>query len=156
LVVANSDVVSSSRLVDAPAGEIFGFLSDLENHWELADRFIEVLSLERRNDGPAYGGQVRMRGPLGIRRTVTTRVVETAPVTLMRGTAELAGGGRAGVSWSLGAEEGGTRVRLTAELERSSTLDRVLLAAGGRAWLERRFDAILATLAARLEGGRKE
>ena len=43
-----------------------------------------------------------------------------------------------------------TRVRLEATVEQASPLDRVLLAAGGRRWLERRFAAILQTLERRV------
>jgi hypothetical protein len=143
-------VVTASRLVRAPRMDVFEFLRHLENHWLLADRFIEVLELERSLDGSAHGGRVRMRGPLGLRRTATTRVTATDSDCEISGTAELAGGTRARVSWSL-ADEGATitRVSLGAEVERAVRIDRLLLQLGGRRWVAGRFAAILDRLALR-------
>jgi uncharacterized protein YndB with AHSA1/START domain len=126
---------------------LFDFLSDLENHWLLTDRFVEVLELDRESlDRPAHGGRVRVHGPFGLRRTVVTRVVEVDQPSLIAGTAALGPGTLALVSWTLRPDGEGTRVRLAARLERASTVDRLLLAAGGRAWMRRRFARILATL----------
>jgi hypothetical protein len=136
-----------ARQVPGSADEIFDFLSDLGNHWLLADRFIEVLRLDREPGGEVHGGKVRMRGPLGIRRTAVTRVIDQERATMMSGTAELAGGTRARVTWSFGSNGDVTLVRLSTDVERAGALDRLLLALGGRAWLRRRFAAILDTLA---------
>jgi hypothetical protein len=67
----------------------------------------------------------------------------------MSGTAELSGGTRAHVSWTLTPEGDSARVHLAASVERATLSDRVMLAVGGRTWLRRRFAAILATLARR-------
>jgi uncharacterized protein YndB with AHSA1/START domain len=131
------------RLVRSDPEELFGFLSDLENHWLLADRFIDVLELDGH---PARGGRVRMRGPLGARRTVVTRVLEVLPDTRISGTAQIGARTLAHVSWTLVGVDGGTRVELVARLERASLLDRVLLAAGGESWMRRRLERILAGL----------
>jgi polyketide cyclase/dehydrase/lipid transport protein len=120
-------------------------LHDLDNHWLLADRFIEVVHL----DGAGEGGKVRLRGPLGLGRTVTTRVVTAEPASSIVGTAGLSGGTQATVRWTLTPAEGGTLVELAAFVERAGTLDRLLLAAGARRWLRRRFSSILARLAQR-------
>ena len=62
--------IAAERVVAAPPRAVFSFLADLENHWLLTDRFVEVLTLERPADGgPAHGGTVRMRGPFGLGRT---------------------------------------------------------------------------------------
>jgi hypothetical protein len=124
---------------------LFDFLSNLENHWLLADRFVRVLALDRL-DGRARGGRVRVHGPVGLRRTVVTRLVEVDPPDLIAGTAALGPRTLALVSWTLRADGEGVRVRLAASLERASPVDRLLLAAGGRAWMRRRFAKILATL----------
>jgi hypothetical protein len=56
------------------------------------------------------------------------------------------------VTWTLGLDGGtSTVVTLSAKVEQASPLDRLLLAGGGRAWLESRFERILATLAERFE-----
>jgi hypothetical protein len=130
---------------------VFDFLSDLGNHWRLASRFVEVVELDRSNpDGPCDSGIVRLRGPLGLRRTATTKVTAARPPRLMIGTAEVAGGTRARVSWTLARRLGETRVRLSAEVDCPSSLDRLLLALGGRRWLEHRFRETLASLATEL------
>jgi hypothetical protein len=107
--------------------------------WAVTDRFVKVLDLNETGDG----GRVRLRGPLGLRRVVTTRVVASKAPRLLIGTAEIGTGTRARVSWSLAEHRGETRVLLAAAVERASTLDRLLLRAGGLRWLQRRFEATL-------------
>jgi Polyketide cyclase / dehydrase and lipid transport len=145
--------MSATHFVDAPRAQVFDYLLDLENHWQLADRFIEVLELERSPgrspEGLVHGGRVRMHGPLGMRRTATTRVLTTDPQHSISGTAELAGGTRARVMWRLWDDRGGTQVELSAELERAGALDRLLLALGGRRWLRGHFASTLETLGRR-------
>ena len=69
----------------------------------------------------------------------------------MHGTAELSGGTLARVAWELSQDRsGGTAVRLSAQVERATAADRLLLALGGRGWMRRRFDAILERLEAQV------
>lgn len=138
--------VEAVALVPAPPEAVFAFLDDLGNHWIVADRFVEVVDLHSPACGPAAGGRVRLRGPLGVRRTVTTRVVASKAPRLLIGTAEIGTGTRARVSWALAEHRGSTRVRLAAGVERATRLDRMLLAIGGRRWLRARFEATLAGL----------
>jgi hypothetical protein len=139
--------------VGASPPDVFLFLADLENHWLLVDRFVEVLTLERPpGGGPARGGTVRMRGPLGLGRTVRTRVVEATPAKVIAGTASVGERTEARVRWTLTPSPRGTRVRLEATVERVGRAEWVLLAAGGRRWLDRRFTSILQTLARRVPG----
>ncbi len=133
----------------APQDEVFRFLAQLENHWGLADRFIEVVTLDRAADGRAIGARVRIRGRLGFHRTATTRVLAADTPQLMVGTAETGRRTRAFVRWKLRETDGGTRVRLEATIDRSGALDSLVLLLGGRAWLERRFGAVLQRLAQR-------
>jgi hypothetical protein len=106
---------------------------------------VEVVALEGE---PPDRAVVRLRGPLGLRRTVHTRVTATRSPRLLIGVAEM-GDTRALVSWTLAGRLGQTRVRLAAEVEHASALDRLLLALGGRAWLQRRFAFGLERLAER-------
>jgi hypothetical protein len=145
--VTSDGEIRASRLVDAAREEAFEFLADLENHWRLADRFIEVLTLECNAGAPAHGGRVRIRGPFGVRRTAVTRVLAFDPPQQMVGLAELGRGTRAFVRWKLSGGAGGTRVALEATVDRLGWLDRLLLDLGGRAWLERRFRSVLDRLA---------
>jgi Polyketide cyclase / dehydrase and lipid transport len=138
--------IRASRLVEAPQDELFDFLANLDNHWRLADRFIDVLALERDADGRADGGRVRMRGPLCVRREAATQVLAADPPQQMLGMAEVGRRTRGFVRWKLRGEEDGTHVRLEATIDRVGWLDWVLLVLGGRAWLERRFDALLGRL----------
>ena len=135
--------ITASGVVPASPEAVFRFLSKLENHWHLADRWIDVVEL---NDG---SGRVRMHGPLGLRRTAKTIVLDAEPDHLMHGTAELSGGTRALIGWELNEDANGTGVRLSAVIEHAALPDRVLLTLGGRRWMEHRFAAILATLAQR-------
>ena len=87
--------IEATALVPAPPEEVFEFLSDLSNHWRLVDRYVEVISLTGPDGGPPDSGVVRLRGPLGVRRTVHTRVTAAHSPRLIIGTAELGPGTRA-------------------------------------------------------------
>jgi hypothetical protein len=138
----NPDPIEADGLVPARREAVFAFLADLANHWALADRWVEVVSLTPAHDG----GRVTVRGPLGLRRTVDTRVDDVEPPARIGGTARL-GRTRAAVRWELRPEPRGTRVNLVATVLAAGPIDRVLLAAGGRAWLRRRFTVTLSHLA---------
>jgi uncharacterized protein YndB with AHSA1/START domain len=138
--------VNATRLIKADQERVFEFLSDLSNHWQLADGAISVVSV-----APGDGGRVRMRGPLGVRRTVDTSVEVVDPPRAIAGSAAIGYRTHARVSWTLVPLADGTQVELTAQVERAAPLDRLLLAAGGRVWLEGRFRLILGTLAERFE-----
>lgn len=135
---------SATADVDVPAGRLFGFLADLGNHWRLASRWIEVVTLQPAT-GPAEGATVRLSGPLGLSRTVQTRV-ETAvdPLTIC-------GHGRSGrthadVTWRLHDLGEHARVTVRVTLVRAELRDRVVWSIGGRAWLARRLRQTLADL----------
>jgi uncharacterized protein YndB with AHSA1/START domain len=132
--------VEATRVVRATPEAVFHFLSELENHWALAGRWVEVVALEDST------GRVRIRGPLGLRRTASTKVIDAEPNRVMHGVAELSGGTRARIAWELSEEADGTSVRLSAEVDHATLPDRILLALGGRTWMARRFDAILVRL----------
>ncbi len=137
--------IEAAALIPAPPEEVFEFLCDLANHWRLAGRHLTVVSLSDGGDG----GVVRINGPLGMRRTARTQVTASRQPRLMIGIAELEGGTRARVSWTLAGRMNQTRVRLAADVEHASALDRLLLALGGRLWMRRVFRHALARLAQR-------
>ena len=132
--------IEAERVVAATPEAVFTFLSNLENHWKLTGRWVEAVVLEDSN------GRVRIHGPLGLRRTARTTVVDASPCHVIHGTAELSGGTVARVAWELGEDAGGTEVRLSAEVDHATLPDRLLLALGGRVWMARRFEAILERL----------
>ena len=108
--------LEATAIVPFSREELFDYLADLENHWALADRFIEVVDLNREATelglGPATGGRVRMRGPLGISRTARTRVLAADAPSDIFGSAQLGRRTLAIVSWTLVDHGEGTLVRL--------------------------------------------
>ena len=138
-------IISAETLVPAPAEQVFAFLADLDDHWLLAGRFIEVVALEGA-PGQRRGGRVRIHGPLGVRRTVATAVERVEPPTAISGTASIGSATEASVEWLLAEHLSGTRVQLSAEVLRATPFDSAVLALGGAWWLQRRFDEILAVL----------
>ena len=137
--------VHATRSVAADVSDVFAFLADLENHWLLADRFVEVVELA----GPARartGGRVRVRGPFGLHRTATISIDPARPMNEVRGSAELSGGTVARVRWLLRPVDQHTVVTLGATIEEARRLDRVLLRAGGLAWMGKRFEGALEAL----------
>jgi hypothetical protein len=133
--------------------EAFHFLDRLENHWLVADRFVDLVSVSLEGSAPAAsGGSVVIRAPLGLRRTAVTQVVRKEPPHLIEGTAAVGPATRANVRWLLEPDAGGSRVRLEAVVTRAGALDRLALRLGGRLWLARRFRVTLARLKLLLEG----
>ena len=145
--------IEATAVVPATPEEVFEFLSDLSNHWRLVDRYVEVISLSGQPGRPPDQGVVRLRGPLGVHRTVRTRVTASHSPRLIIGIAELGEETRARVSWTLASRRGQTGVRLAAEVESAAFWDRLLLALGGRAWLRQRFAFGLERLAELMPAG---
>jgi hypothetical protein len=90
-----------------------------------------------------------MRGPLGLGRVARTRVLEATPpnpVARLRGSAEMAGGTRGHVEWTIEPAGNGSRVTLSAVPEELGPLDAVLLRMGGWRWLERVLSSAVARL----------
>ncbi|HEX8207592.1 MAG TPA: SRPBCC family protein [Solirubrobacteraceae bacterium] len=134
-------MVSHDSLVAAPPDEVFAYLADFPRHWNLLPGVVDVVEADDT------GALLRLHGPLGVRRTVRTRVTRAHPPLELAGRARTADGSVAVVRWALSPVGGQTRVRLSAEVERTSKLDRALLAMGGERWLDR----ALARAVARLE-----
>ena len=129
-----------------PPDVVFEFLSDLRNHWRLEPHFLELDGMS------ADGGVVRVKGPLGISRVARTRVVGAERPRLLRGVAELGRGTIGAVRWEITpAVPGTSQVQFSAVVERASTLDRVLLACGGRWWLNRIVQVAVERLGAVLD-----
>ena len=83
------------------------------------------------------GSRVRVQGPLGLSRIAQTKVVAAEPPSTLRGSAAVGRSTQGAVRWEIAPTPGGSEVTFTARVERASLLDRLLLAAGGRRWLER-------------------
>jgi uncharacterized protein YndB with AHSA1/START domain len=134
--------VEASVVIPAPAQELYERLSVLENHWDLADRWVEVVSL----NGGGDGGVVELRGPFGLSRTFRTTVNRLDPPRLIEGTARIGQDTVGRVSWTLAGGGDGTEVTLRAQLVTASAPDRAIWNLGGRQWLEGRLRATLERL----------
>ena len=142
--------LSAERALRHLPEQVYAFLAELENHWHLDDR---LLRLERLDHG-AHGSRIVIGGPLGLRRTARIRLTESAPTRRVVGTAEVGRRTQARVTWTITPQGGGSRVSVQATVLRAGALDRLLLAAGGRWWMRRRFARVLEQLARALDAGR--
>ena len=123
------------------------FLSDLSNHVLLAPDSVEVLSLDRRPSGGEHA-IVRLRGPLGIRRTASTELAPPVKANTISGWARIGRRTLASVSWTIRGDGDGARVALRATVESAARFDALALRLGGRRWLAGHFAAALDRLAA--------
>jgi uncharacterized protein YndB with AHSA1/START domain len=124
-------VIAASRTISAPPERVFDFLSDLHNHWRLEPHLVELEHLDPDGDG----GRVRLRGPFGLGRTALTRVEKGVPGSRLRGRADIGRGTVGRVAWDIEPAGGGSRVALSAVVERAGLLDRLILGLGGRRYL---------------------
>ena len=131
--------VVARRHVARPRGELFAVLAHLPGHWQLAGRWVEPLEL--RDDG----GVVRVRGPLGLHRTIATTLTDVREPECVAGEAQI-GTTRARIEWLLEADGDGTLVTLRAQVLDAGPLDRALLALGGARWMQGRFGSTLERL----------
>lgn len=138
--------IIAAGTVGAPPAAAFAFLSDLRNHWRLTGRWISLEGLAGPANGPT-GGTVQLRGPLGIRRTVHTSVLEADPATGVHGRARIGRRTEATVHWQIepGLDQT-ARVTLRAEVLRLSWPDRLILLSFGGGWLAERFGETIARL----------
>ncbi len=134
----------ASADVRAPVEDVFGFLADLGNHWRLASRWIEVVTLDRAGER-ADRATVLLSGPLGLARTVRTRVDSLTPPSAIHGFGT-SGRTDAGVSWTLSPAAEATRVSVEVRLIRASATDRAIWLCFGRAWLARRLQLTVSGL----------
>jgi len=131
--------VRARRRVNRSAADLYAQLADLRGHWDLAGRWVEPLELNHD------GGVVRVRGPLGLHRTIRTRLTELRPDECVAGEASI-GHTRALISWLLEPDGAGTYVTPEARVLDASVFDRALLALGGARWMQGRFAATLKRL----------
>ncbi len=138
--------LSAAATISAPPERVFNYLRHLDRHWALTGP--RAVPLRAQDDGDGY--VLRLRGPVGIRRTVRTRIVSLRQPALLVGRVEAGPRTRATLSWSITRCPGGSRVVLAARTQSLGWGDRLLLAAGGRWWLARTLRGALRSLQARL------
>lgn len=155
----SAHTITVTRQLPAPADQLFVRLCDLDAHRNLAAPHIDVVRL-RGPRGARTGGEVELRGPLGIRIRATTAVRAARFPRELTGTAATGRGTTATMRWEL--EPAGSRTVATARLvvQPRGTLHRLLLLAGGRPWLRRRLATAIERLAAaapaRVAAGERE
>lgn len=144
--------IEAEAVVPASPEAVFDYLARLDHHWQLMDGSVDVVSLDGDGEAGPDRAVVRLHGPLGVRRTVHTRVLEVEHPRLLRGRAGIGhrvDGRRVTegeVLWTLEPDGEDTRVHLSATVRSASLGDRIVLALGGRAWLRARFRSALAAL----------
>ena len=131
--------IAAQRRVERPREELYAQLADLRGHWQLAGRWVQPLVLDHD------GGVVRVRGPLGVHRTITTRLTELRAPECVAGEAT-SRGTRAAIRWLLEADGTATVVTLSADVLAAGPVDRLLLNAGGARWMRGRFASTLERL----------
>lgn len=122
--------------------EVYAFLARLENHWRLNDEYLRMESV--RSD--RRGATISVRGPGGLRRTALTEVTTARAPHRFGGTVTTSTRTRAGAWWTIEPNASGARVSLSAAIAPRGIVDRILLALGGRWWLERRCARVVARL----------
>lgn len=143
--------ISARTALPVGPAEAFAFLSRPHNHRRLATAKIRLRELDVSSDGDLEGARMTLRGPLWLRRPARTRLVSTRRPSHLAGTAQVGSGTHVEVRWDLLDPGDGTTVAtLTATVTRLATMERVLLACGGRAWVRRLFEATLERLATEL------
>jgi hypothetical protein len=147
--------IAATLEIGAPRCAIFAFLAKLENHAALGGGSVELLLME--SPSPTAGAAlVRLRGPLGIRRTASTAILRTQMPESITGRATIGPRTRAYVSWDIAPAPHGSAVTLRATVEAAALRDRLLLTFGGRWWLERRFAGALRSLSDQLTPGPRD
>jgi hypothetical protein len=143
-----AQIMAGSELHHAPQ-VVFDFLADLRNHALLAPGSVKLRARDLSAELPAQA-IVRLRGPLAIRPTATTAIVEATAPGVITGRDSIGKRTRASISWTIAGRRDHTSVTLRATAQDAGFLDGVLLRPGGRRWLQRRFADALACLAGQL------
>jgi hypothetical protein len=138
--------ITASAEIAAGPQTVFDFLADLRNHVLLAPDSVELRARELGSERAARA-IVRLRGPLSIRRTATTAIVDARAPSMIIGLATIGKRTRASISWAVRDRRDHSTVTLRVTVHQAGFLDGVLLRAGCRGWLQRRFADALARLA---------
>jgi hypothetical protein len=132
-----------TRTIAADGDALHALLCDPTNHWRLATGFAPVVDLQPASDRC----DARLRLPFGMCVPGSVQVKPSRRGRLL--TCEIRFGRRtvAWVAWILSPDRGTTEVDLSIQLESRSLVTRLALLLGGRRWIARRLDTVLATLA---------
>jgi hypothetical protein len=132
-----------TRIVAADGHALRAFLASPANQWRLATSFCDVVAVQ-----PAGKcGDARLRLPFGARMNAGIHVKASQSARVL--SAELSLGRRtvAWATWILTPDRGTTEIDLAVQFESRGLATRLVLLLGGRRWIARRLDMVLATLA---------
>jgi hypothetical protein len=144
-----AQITAASELHHAPQA-VFDFLADLRNHALLAPGWVELRSRDLGTELPVHA-IVRLRGPLAIRRTATTAIVDAREPAVIAGRARIGKRTRASISWTIAGQRYRTSVSLRVIVEETAFLDSVVLRLGGQRWLQKRLAHALVCLGDQLD-----
>jgi uncharacterized protein YndB with AHSA1/START domain len=148
--------ISVTRTVDAPREQVFRYLSDIANHAEFSDHYLDDFRLERlQSTGVGASASYRLDFPLGRQRGDTVITTLDAPhLVVLEGRAGRIGRIRTRAEYRLTeADHDMTQVEYRFETEPATQLDRLKEALGLRGWLRRAARRALAQMAHVLEEG---
>ena len=132
-----------TRTIAADGGALHALLCDPANQWRLATNFARVRTPQPADDRC----DARLRLPFGMRVPASLHVKPSRRGRVVR--CEIRFGHRtvAWATWILSPDRGTTEVDLSIQIESRSFVTRLVLLLGGRRWIARRLDTVLATLA---------
>ena len=152
------DPVSVSIIVARPREEVFAYLSDMANHLEFSDHFLDEFHLTRVNSvGAGAGARFRVKAPF---QRFSWAGVSLIDVEEPRRIVEAGRGGkfnrvRLMTVYTLEPHAGGTtKVELTTETEPATISDRIAESLGARGWTRRQNKRALRRLRSILEEGK--
>ena len=146
--------VSVSVTIDVPRERVFEYLSDVANHAEFSDHYLEEFRLERlesRGVGASISFRIGRRAQWG--EAVITALDAPYRIEFTGQTGRL---GRVGISAAYTLTPSGhrmTTVEYTVSTTPATRVDELREALGKRSWIRRRSRKALRRLAALLEGG---
>jgi uncharacterized protein YndB with AHSA1/START domain len=137
--------VRAARSIASPPERVFNLLETFDHHLDLVSERVE--RLERYQEGP----RVRLRGPLGVSRTVRTRLTYARRPESIVGRIDAGGRTRGTVRWSIQRSGAGSWVQVEGRAEALGWMDRLLAILGGRRWLNRSIELALERLDERVQ-----
>jgi uncharacterized protein YndB with AHSA1/START domain len=140
--------------INAPREQIYEYLSDIANHAEFSDHYLEDWHLTREDSrGVGAGVRFRMKMPRNRFAWADLVIADMQPPfrILERGRGGKYNRVRMLCTYTLQPAPGGTRVQYTYETEPDQLSDRLIEILGGRSWMKRKSAKAMRRLRAIIE-----
>jgi hypothetical protein len=134
----------AAKSIAAPPERVYAFLESFDRHVELIHDRVEPLAVD------STGSTLRLCGPLGVRRTLSTTLTYSQSPTGIVGRVKAGQRTRGTVRWSIQHSDRGSWVEIVGRTEVLGVLDAMLLRLGGRRWLVRSLHHALEGLEERM------